>query len=160
MYCVINSDVCFELALPMSHYCECYVCMDVFWTEWRHELWMPIAKYFLWSFKWTFKVFYVLSLQLIYNIYSKFVRCRGVVGKIPAFQPGGPGLIPDWVKNFNFYSGSGCVSFVFCPMLSPAVALTSYWPHIQGAPPLNMSSFLVNSILLPLQESVSRAFGL
>ena len=98
--------------------------------------------------------------QLISNIYSIFVRCRGVVGKSPAFQPGGPGSIPDVVTNFNFYSGTGRVPFVFCPILSPAVALTLYSPHIQGAPPLDMSTFLVNSILLPLPASVSRAFGL
>ena len=108
----------------------------------------------------SFKIFYVLSLQLISNIYSIFVRCRGVVGKNPAFQPGGPGSIPHGFRNFNFYSGTGRVPFVFCPILSPAVALTLYSPHIQGAPPLDMSTFLVNSILLPLPASVSRAFGL
>ena len=48
---------------------------------------------------------------------------RGVVGRVPAFQPGDPGSIPGGVRNFNFCSGIGCVSFVFCPVVSPAVAL-------------------------------------
>ena len=64
------------------------------------------------------------------------IRHRGVVGRVPAFQNGGPGSIPDGVRNFNSYSGIGCVSFVFCPVLSPAEALTFCWPHIQGGPPL------------------------
>ena len=90
------------------------------------------------SFKWTFKIFHVLSLQLISSIYSIFVHCRAVVGKIPAFQSGGPGSIPDGVRNFNFYSGTGCLPFVLSPILSPAVALTLYWQHIQGSPPLGI----------------------
>ena len=86
----------------------------------------------------------------------------GVVGRIPVLQPGGPGLIPDGLRNFNFYPGTGCVSFVcvlswqwlwhsaehrlqgdlpsciclilwsfvFCPVLSLAVALTFCWPQV------------------------------
>ena len=39
-------------------------------------------------------------------------RLRDVVGRVPAFQPGGPGSIPGGVRNFNFCPGIGCVSFV------------------------------------------------
>ena len=65
-----------------------------------------------------------------YNL-ARLVRIRrpGVVGRVPAFQPGG-------IRNFNFCPGIGCVSFVFCPVLSSAEALTLCWPHIQGGPPL------------------------
>ena len=56
------------------------------------------------------------------------IRRRGVVGRVPAFQPGGRGSIPGGVRNFNFCPGIGCVCvcplFVFCPVLSPAEALT------------------------------------
>ena len=61
---------------------------------------------------------------------------RGAVGRVPTFQPGGPGSIPGGVRNFNSYPGIGCVSFEFCPVLSPAKALTFCWPHIQEGPPL------------------------
>ena len=64
------------------------------------------------------------------------IRRRGVVGRVPAFQPNGPGSIPGGVRNFNFCPGIGCVSFVFCTVLSPAEALTLFWPHIKGDPPL------------------------
>ena len=35
---------------------------------------------------------------------SKFMNIhrRGVVGRVPAFQPGGPGSIPGGVTNYNF----------------------------------------------------------
>ena len=53
-------------------------------------------------------------------------------------EPGGPGSIPGGVRNFNSYPGIGCVSFVFCTVLSPAEALTLCRPHIQGGPPLSI----------------------
>ena len=53
-----------------------------------------------------------------------YIRRRGVVGRVPAFQPGGPGSIPGEVRNINFCPGIVCVSFVFCPVLSSAEALT------------------------------------
>ena len=52
------------------------------------------------------------------------IRRRGVVGRVHAFQPGGPGSIPGAVRNFNFCPGIGCVSFVFYPVLSYDEALT------------------------------------
>ena len=41
-----------------------------------------------------------------------FVRRRGLVGKVPAFQSGGSGTIPGGVRNFNLYPRTGCVPFV------------------------------------------------
>ena len=52
------------------------------------------------------------------------IRRRGMVGRVPAFQPGSLGPIPGRVRNFNFCPGIGCVPFVFCPVLSSAEALT------------------------------------
>ena len=60
------------------------------------------------------------------------IRCRVVVGRVPAFQPGDPGSIPGEIRNFNACPriGSVCVCVcvcplsVFCPVLSPAEALT------------------------------------
>ena len=66
-----------------------------------------------------------------------------MVDRVPAFQPGGPGSIPDGpgsipdgFRNFNSYPGIGCVTFVFCPVMSLAEALTLSWPYIQGGSPL------------------------
>ena len=52
---------------------------------------------------------------------------RRDVGRVLAFQPGGPGSIPDWVRNFNLYPGTGSRPLsVFCPpMLSLMVVLTT-----------------------------------
>ena len=49
---------------------------------------------------------------------------RGVVGRVTAFQLGGPKSILRDVGDLNLYPRTGCVSFVFCPVLSVAVALT------------------------------------
>ena len=35
-----------------------------------------------------------------------------MVGRVPAFQPGGSGSIPGSIRNFHFCPGIGCVSFV------------------------------------------------
>ena len=72
----------------------------------------------------------------ICSIVLGYIRRSDVVGRVPAFQTGGPGSIPGGVRNFNSYPRIGCVSFVFCPVLSPAEALTLCWPHIQGGLPL------------------------
>ena len=40
------------------------------------------------------------------------IHRRGMVGRVPAFHPGSQGSIPGGVRNFNFYPGTGCVSFV------------------------------------------------
>ena len=52
------------------------------------------------------------------------IRRRGVVRRVPAFQLGGLGKIPGEVRIFNLFPEIGCVSFVFCPVLPLAVALT------------------------------------
>ena len=74
-------------------------------------------------------IFHTLSLW-----FHNFIGRRGVVNRVPAFQPGGQGSIPGGARNFNSYPGIGCVSFMF----SPAEALTLCWSHIQGCPPLCM----------------------
>ena len=88
------------------------------------------------------------------------IRRRGVVGRVPAFQPGGPGLIPGGVRNFNFCPGIGCVSFVCvisCVVFggSPDIVLTAH----AGRPALvYLSSVLVQRMWLPLQAFDPRAF--
>ena len=69
--------------------------------------------------RWEQVVIYILKL-----IKKLIIRPRGVFDRIPAFEPGGPGSIPGWVRNFNFCPGIAHVSFVFCPMLSLAEVLT------------------------------------
>ena len=92
----------------------------------------------------------------------KISRRRGVVGRVPAFQPGGPGTIPGGVRNFNFCPGIGCVPFV-CVLFRVVfgggldIVLTTH----SGRPALvYLSSVLVQRLLLPLQASDPRAFGL
>ena len=64
------------------------------------------------------------------------IRRRGVVNRVLASQPGSPGSISSRIRIFYFYPGTGCLFFVFCPVLSPAVVLTMGWPLIQKNPPL------------------------
>ena len=81
-----------------------------------------------------------------------------MVGRVPAFQPGGPDSIPGGVSNFNFYPGIGCVSFV-CVLSGggPDIVLTTY----SERPALvYMPTVLVQRLLLPLQASDPRAFGM
>ena len=90
------------------------------------------------------------------------IRRRGVVGRVPAFQPGGPGSIPGGVRNFNLCPGIVCVSFVCvlsCIVFGggPDIVLTTH----SGRPAhVYLSSVLVQKLLLPLQESDPRSFGL
>ena len=85
----------------------------------------------------SFPEFYYSNTNLcILHFQNREIRRRGVVGRVPAFQPGGPGSIPGGVRNFNFCPGIESVFFVFYPVLSSAEALTLCWPHIQGGPPL------------------------
>ena len=65
--------------------------------------------------------FEIYILKLIKKL---IIRPRGIFDTVPAFEPAGPGSITGEVRNFNFSPGIGRVSFVFCPMLSPAEALT------------------------------------
>ena len=85
-----------------------------------------------------------------------------MIGRVPAFQPDGPGSIPGGVRNFNSYPGIGCVSFVCvlsCVVFGggPDIVLTTH----SGRPALvYLSSVLVHRQLLPLEASDPRAFGL
>ena len=67
----------------------------------------------------------LMKMKYLTNVVIEIlsIRRRGVVGRVPAFQLGDPGMIPGGFRNFNFCPGIGCVSFVFCPLLSPAEAL-------------------------------------
>ena len=60
------------------------------------------------------------------------------VGGVPVFQPGGPGAIPGG----NFYPGTECVSFVFCPDI--LLNTDSGKPAI-----LYLPYFLIQSLLSP-----------
>ena len=87
-----------------------------------------------------------------------------MIGRVPALQPGGPGSIPGGVRNFNFYPGIGCVCVSFVCVLScvifgggPYIVLTT--PSVRPAL-VYLSSVLVQRLLLPLQASDPRAFGL
>ena len=79
-----------------------------------------------------------------------------MVGRVRAFQPGGPGSIPGGVRNVNSYLGIGCVSFA-CVVSGdgPDIVLTR-----SGRPALMyLSSVLVHSLLLPLQVSAHGHLG-
>ena len=49
------------------------------------------------------------------DLYKNLQSFLGVIGKIPAYKPGGPGSIPGGVRYFNFYPGNGCVYFIRVP---------------------------------------------
>ena len=59
----------------------------------------------------------------IYYVYI-IIRRRGVVGRVPAFQPGGPGSVLAGSGILISVLGLGvCPLSVFCPVLSSAEAL-------------------------------------
>ena len=102
------------------------------------------------------------SCSKLFYFVKCYIRRRGVVGRVPAFQPGGPGSIPGGVRNFNFCTWIGCVSFV-CVLPravsceGPDIVLATH----SGRPALvYLSSVLVKRLLLPLQASDPRGFGL
>ena len=89
------------------------------------------------------------------------VRSRDAVGRVPAFQPGASGSISGGIRNFNSILGLGaslaCV--LFCDVSSgrPDIVLTTH----SGRPAIVfLSSVLVHSQVLRLQESGSRIFGM
>ena len=50
----------------------------------------------------------------------------------PCLPIAGPAWISRGIRSFNFYLGTGCVSFVcVCFVLSLAVAMNTLWPQIQ-----------------------------
>ena len=83
----------------LCHITVNYVCVNVFWSEWRHECWRSTAECVSLGIRNSnehLEIFWALALRLF---------------------PGG-------VKSFNFYSGTECVFFVLCPVLFPAVTRT------------------------------------
>ena len=96
------------------------------------------------------------------------VKHRDVVGRIPAFQTGGPGSIPGDNRNFNLYYGTGCVSFVFvlsCGVSgeSPDVLLASdsgsplvFWSKVcaplMGIWPVSICVVCSTSVIPTLEE--------
>ena len=77
-----------------------------------------------------------------------------MIGRFPAFQPGGPGSIPGGIRNLGV-----CLSVLSCVLLNggPDIVLTTR----SGRPALvYLPSVLLQRLLLPLQASDPRAFGL
>ena len=84
--------------------------------------------------------------QLILS-YIRLIRRHGVVGRVSAFQLGGPGSIPYGVGNFNSYPGTGCVLCVLSCDVSgggPDIVLTTNSGIFFGV--------LVHSLLLPYRH--------
>ena len=103
-----------------------------------------------------------ISGETIFHENISGIRRRGVVGRVPAFQTGGPGSIPGEVRNFNFCPGIGSVSFVCvlsCVIFGggPDIVLTT---HSGRSALVYLSTVLVQRLLLPLEASDPRAFGL
>ena len=93
---------------------------------------------------------------------KRTVRHRGVVDRVPAFQPGDPDSNPGGVRNFYFYPGTRCMSSVWVLPYGvlgggPDILITI---HSRGPAIVFLSSVLVQSLLLSLQASEPRAFGL
>ena len=100
--------------------------------------------------------------MIIFSFNFDSSRRRGVVGRVPALKPVSPGSIPDKVRNFNFCPGIGCVSSVCvlsCVVSGghPDIVLTT---HSARPALVYLSSVLVQRLLLDLQASDPRAFGL
>ena len=83
------------------------------------------------------------------------VRLCSMVVRIPAFQPGGPNLIPDGAIDFNFHPEVGCMTFMFCPGGGPSILLSTDSGSLSLA---NLYSVLVHRLWLLLQAA--QAFGL
>ena len=76
------------------------------------------------------------DITMKFNTKIQPIRRRDVVGRVPAFQPGGLGSIPGGSEILIPILGIVCVSFVFCLVLFSTEALKLCCPHIQGGPPL------------------------
>ena len=78
-----------------------------------------------------------------------FVRRRGVVDRVLAFQPGGPCSISGGVLNFNFYPGTECVSHVCVVYGSgPDFLLTTDFRKIRPC----VSNVMVHSLCFPYRH--------
>ena len=115
---------------------------------WREELFIYLLN--------NVNICRIIPLQIFtYKIFN------AMVGRVPAFQHGGPGSLPGGVRNFNFCPGIGCVSFV-CVLscvvsgAGPDIVLTTH----SGRPAVvYLSSVLAQRLLLLPQASDPRAFG-
>ena len=103
-------------------------CFVIFWTHdsrnWttfqfrQTENWFISQSLLLLHSDWFREKFYLqIMFRLSYKpgMYSTEiigVHRYGVVCRVPDFQPGGPGSIPDGVRDFNFYPGTRFVSSV------------------------------------------------
>ena len=97
-------------------------------------------------------------LSQFHALNCMIVLPRGVFGRVPVFQSGGPCSIPAGIRNFNFYPWIECVSLV-CVVSGggPGIVLTTYL----GRPAfVYLSSVLIPRWLLSLQASDTWAFGL
>ena len=99
----------------------------------------------------------------ILTINMEIVRRRGVVGRVPAFQLGDPGSIPCGIRNFNFYPGTRCVSFVCflsCVVCggSPDIVLITHSGRT-ALVYLCRPSVLVQSLLPPPTDMSHRHLG-
>ena len=86
------------------------------------------------------------------------IRRRGVVGRVPAFQPSGPGSIPGILISV-LGLGVSFVCVLSCVVFGggPDIVLTT---HSVRPALVYLSSVLVQGLLVPLQASDPRAFGL
>ena len=102
--------------LPGDHYCIIWSCKCCSLMSMLFQLFGIFSYYFVKS-----RQFLQFARVKFYTFLLSYrIRRRGVVGRVPAFQPGGPDSIPGGIRNFNFCPGIGCVFFVFCPVLSLA----------------------------------------
>ena len=82
--------------------------------RWKTCLWAELQP---WCLSWQWKTYpwtelWLLLLLLLLLLLNRIV-CRGVVGRVPAFQPDVTASIPGGVSNFHFCPGIG-----LCPLCS------------------------------------------
>ena len=95
----------------------------------------------------------------VWNCIYKICR-PGLVSRVLALKPGGPGSIPGRVRNFNLsWDWVWVLCVMFCVVFGggPDIVLTS---HSGRSALVYLSSVLVQRLLLPLQASDPRIFGL
>ena len=88
---------------------------------------------FPWTTLFSVLLHVLLSSGKFQSAWTRFTNFRSlnVVDRVPAFQPGGPHFIPGEVRDSNLYPGTGCMPFVFCPVLSLEQARRPCWQQIQ-----------------------------
>ena len=86
-------------------------------------------------------------------------RLRGVVSRIPVFQPGCLGSTPSGIRDFNLPPGTECVFFVcilFC--IVSGGGPNKLRPQIQFGSPLSSCQVFWSTVRFPLQENEPRPF--